>query len=307
MWRTGAVALLLLGAACARHPLHTSADAASDAAVATETAWEVEDGQAAAGHGDAADDADDGTDAADAAPAPPPETQPPAEAPDAPSVELPNGLDGGEPDAGPACVADPHPPPDVPARQTVRFHFASSSPDYLISQGFDCLPFVIETSFDGGTTPILLNLHRNDNSCEGLPLRQTLPAGAIALDRDGGAELTWDARQLEPHALCADCIAQGWGGLNATPLTMYTRVPVTPGHYRATFAVLASLPFNCWPVAGGADCQEVYAPYDPGHERNPPLTLCPSSRTLSVDFELPSAAEVDSAAGDVDVTLNDTP
>jgi len=322
MLRVSAPALLLLCASCAKHGLHTGPHAAGDAAVAAETVRDVEDGQGAAGRDGAADGAGDMADAADVALARVLDTGSDfgsgetlavdAEhdvsvqdvARDLGASELADTPVGSELDAGPACVAHPEPPPDVPSRQTVRFHFVSSSPGYVVSKGSECLPFVIEASGDGGMTPILLDVRRNDSNCEGSQYYQALPAGAIALGQNGGATLTWDARRLEAHLLCVDCAAQGWG-TSSSPLTLYTRVPVAPDHYRATFAVLDSLPANCKAVDGGVSCERWPGPADMSHDQL--LKLCPSSRTLTVDFELPSPGNVDSASGDVDVTVNDIP
>jgi hypothetical protein len=245
MLRLGTLVLLFLCATCAKQGRHGGADAARDAAVAADTIRGVEDGQGADGRGGSADATGDVADAAEVALAPDTgldfglgETLAVDAEQDAPMLDVSHDLGalaladapiGKDLEVGPACVAYPQPPPDVPSRQAVRFHFVSSAPGYVVTQGTECLPFVIETSGDGGMTALLLDVRgRNNTSCEGAPYLQALPAGAIALSQDGEATLTWDTRQLEPHLLCVDCTAQGWPGTSSGLWTLYTRVPVGP-------------------------------------------------------------------------------
>ena len=198
-------------------------------------------------------------------------------------------------DSGPACVANPVAPPDTPSRQTVRFHFASTSSSFLVSRGYECSPITIARYAETGTTPLTVDL-LTQIFCEGPVPPSPGPASAVALNQPGGPVLAWDARELEAHQACVDCSTRGWTGMASYPVVVYARVPVSAGHYRATFAVLDSLPSVCRSADGiTATCTTTYGPFP-----NIPsqVSLCPSSRSLSVEFDLP-------ASGDVDVTVTD--
>jgi hypothetical protein len=292
MLRVSTLALVLLCATCSAHPFRGGADAAgrtSDGAAAGDA--RTPDTLSNSGSGD--------TSVADSENRmPAPDLAYDVAAADREAVPLDDATGG-----APACVANPQPPPDIPSRQTVRFHFQSSSSGYLVSQGSECLPFLIERHRDGSTTPIILGSYRTF-MCEAPSAPPIFPANAIALGHPGGAMLTWDARQLEPHQVCVDCEARGWPEIRSYPLTMYTRVPVDPGRYRATFTVIDPLPISCAAEAGMATCGVPPVPGAPSPE--PPMQLCPGSRTFSVDFELPAIPDLDSAAGDVDVMVEDS-
>jgi hypothetical protein len=70
------------------------------------------------------------------------------------------------------------------------------------------------------------------------------------------------------------------------------RQPVTAGRYRATFAVIDDLTaFGCTiAAAGSVTC----TPSTPWPEEGY-VPLCPGSRTLSVDFDLPGQGDVEIA------------
>jgi hypothetical protein len=214
---------------------------------------------------------------------------------DVASIDVADAAAGDALDSGPACVANPPAPPDTPSRQTVRFHFASRSSGFLVSRGYECSPITVARYAETGATSLTLDL-LTQILCEGPVPPSPGPASAVALSQPGGPVLTWDARELEAHKACVDCSSRGWTGMPSFPVTVYARVPVAAGHYRATFAVLDSLPSACSSADGiTANCNTTYGSF---YAIPSNISLCPSSRSLAVEFDLP-------VSGDLDVTVTD--
>ena len=197
-------------------------------------------------------------------------------------------------DAGPDCVLTLQ--PDIPSRQSVRFQFVSSSSGYLITTGVQCGAFLIDRlDADGGPRAVQIGTYQVI-LCEGPAPSAPGVGAAVALNQAAVSVLSWDARELQPYQVCVDCAARGWPGMPSYAVTLTSSAPVGPGRYRATFAVLDTLPSWCRGDSGEYTCGWYY----PGaYGTYVPWGLCPGfSRTLSVEFELP-------ASGDLDVTVVD--
>jgi hypothetical protein len=198
-------------------------------------------------------------------------------------------------DTGLECSANPARRPDIPSRQTVRFHFVSSSSDYLVTSGIECGAFVIDRlDGDGGVQALLLGM-RAQCICE-CPVPPTPSVGsATALNQSAASVLSWNARELQPYQVCVECSARPPGAPSETH-TFTSAAPVGPGPYRATFAVMNTLPATCSGQSADMRCGSQYGGYPSASNS----WLCPdASRTLSVEFDLP-------ASGDLDVTVVDT-
>lgn len=184
---------------------------------------------------------------------------------------------------------------DVPSSQTVRFHFAVGT-GYLITSGFNCSAVALTWLGDGGPEPVLLGLSYRTPVCEGPRPLAPAPQSARDLAQAGDAPLIWDARLVKSvQTMCVDCSALGGP---ATPARIVTTmvaplVRAQPGHYRASFAVLDTVPPTCTLSAGQISCGS-----EMGEVTSIPmeLSLCPGTRRISADFDLPEG-------GDVDVTV----
>jgi hypothetical protein len=302
---------LCLCAVCASHSLRPLPDSVHDGAASRSSDASAEDGSALAP--DAAISADaqafldtgvaDSPDAAISADAEGSVDSDAADSPDAAiSADAEQFLDAIAPDSrasdtgdtGLECVAYPEPLPDIASRQTVHFHFVSSSSDYLVTSGIECGAFVVDRlDSDGGAQALLLGM-RAQCICE-CPVPPTPSVGsATALNQSAASVLSWDARELQPYQVCVDCGARGWFGASSYPYTFTWAAPVSSGRYRATFAVMNTLPATCLGQPADMRCGSQYGGYSYASS-----WLCPdASRTLSVEFDLP-------ASGDLDVTLVD--
>ena len=212
-------------------------------------------------------------------------------------ADAPESLDAGPPDSQSDTVRDteaecpawPALRPGIPSRQRVSFHFVSSSPAYLVTDGLQCGPFAIaRIDAEAGPQSVLLVMPA---VCICECPRPAAPgvSSLIPLNQSSATVLSWDATELQPYQFCVDCGARG--GYGVFTFTYASSAPVGPGRYRATFSVMDVLPPNCHADPGGARCDTQY-------DFSPPSVYCPVARTLSVEFELPPS-------GDLDVTVVD--
>jgi hypothetical protein len=198
------------------------------------------------------------------------------------------------PPATPAPDTCGTPPTDVIAsRQTVRFNVTGSAGSYVVTSGWLCGPLgVVSVAADGSTTDVLLGLPYQC-ICECAPPPAETVTWASPLGGASPATVVWDARALATYVECIDCVARGYPGEGIQMMTAGSLQPVAAGHFRATFAILDTVPSNCTVQADGAlDCPPVTTSF-PQIPWPTEYGLCPASRTVSVGFDLPATGDLD--------------
>jgi hypothetical protein len=212
----------------------------------------------------------------------------------------PAGCPGSTRDAGAdvpvgTCTTGPviDPAVDIASRQTVSFRFQGAS--YLITRGYLCAPMRIESVTAAAPRPLALDMLAVCPLCaNGCPAFGPMQFTEARLEPDVNpvVMLTWDARALDTCTSYVDCALSGSG--RPTPdyrlQTHGWHRPVFSGRYRATFGFAdpSRLPTGC--VVDGNEIQ-CSRPTGPGPN---PTTwdLCPNSRTVSVEFDLPASGDL---------------
>lgn len=213
---------------------------------------------------------------------PPPGTPPPVTPP--PETPPPSGDDAG---TRPECIGARTQGTDVPSTQTVRFRLTGPAGSYVVSAGDACSPFEIER---GAHDPVTQG-RPYAPLCEGPPPQRPAPRSALALD--AAPELIWDARELVATGSgCFDC-GSGSGLTRYQTYSIDALEPVAAGRYRATFAILdavdGALPLGCSADGGMAYCAPTWGMGFGGG----PFTICPASRFVTVELDLPASGDVE--------------
>jgi hypothetical protein len=202
-------------------------------------------------------------DAADGAPADQEASSPPATIPSHQTITFvwAGGADGGTADAGDAAPDTGSPDADGAAGA------------WFVTSGSYCVGAAVDRIFDGSVERVPLAI---GFQC---PCECALPglgASGWVRAQPGGTAWTWDARGLVLYSEYVDC-SKSWPGMPPAPVQRGAPQPVPPGHYVARFAVADALP------GGGPS-------YSSGVMAV--AQLCPTTRTISVAFDLPGTGDV---------------
>lgn len=208
----------------------------------------------------------------------------PADAPPADVPPPPTDVAGDAPPPSdrPVGTCETAPVRESPSVASVRFRLASGG-GWVVTRGAFCAPFSVERVGGG---PVALGTGFQC-VCE---CPNPGPARVETAQRPSmTTELTWDGREVATCTRAVDCATRGFPGSVVLERQGASR-PVTAGRYRATFAVLDELPAGCTArMDGTASCSTT-----PGFPSgSPPSSYdrCPSSRTVSVEFDLPASGE----------------
>lgn len=178
-----------------------------------------------------------------------------------------------------SCVPD-QPLEDLDSKQKVTFEFSGSEVSGVVVSGSRCDVFDIR---DENDSP-LLQTRPYAPLCEGAPPpRPCVERTTVASDHP---TIVWRGTSLHKYFTCEDCAI--WDRPEAFRAPQYAVQPVATGQYRATFAIVD--PADETPYYG---CHQIDYDWD----IPVPVEICPSSRTVSVDFTLPET-------GDITVSVN---
>ena len=196
----------------------------------------------------------------------------------------------------PRGTCETSPVQDVPSRQSVTFHFAAGASGYLVTSGIECSALGIARLDPAGEQNVALGLaFQCVCECPRPPDPHVLAAHSLTSSSGTSPPtLAWDARELVTCTRPWDCNMHGWPGGGIQLVREGAMVPVSEGRYRATFAMLDTLPTGCTTSSDGSvSCPMQFGPGVPMFPRT--YELCPAMRTVSVEFDLPANGSIDVA------------
>lgn len=182
------------------------------------------------------------------------------------------------------CTITDVPLSPVPSVQTVTFHFTSSAEAWVVGEGSNCSPFIIERA-EGAAFNRLMLQPPLPRTCEGPgPPPRNIPR--VISSAEDQPELTWDGREQHTWEYCEPCGPWSYPGHEWVPSENSAPQPAPAGRYRATFSVFDTLPSSCTKLHQSGH----YCAVD-GVNGSPMFTdenqLCSLERTVTVEFSLP--------------------
>lgn len=194
-------------------------------------------------------------------------------------------------DAGRDASVDVAPPPaEIPSKQTVTFNItnATTSDQYVVTDGWYCTPFGIDKVSDGGVASLFLQT--------GFPCPCECPAVGppvpLTFRRIGPGEsfsMTWDARDLVTYTEAYDC-SHDWPGEGVQHFLTGVAVPVNVGTYRVTFGMESTLPTACSDAGPSYRCDTQSGGGSPAPDDL--AAICPTTKTATATFFVPAAGNV---------------
>lgn len=182
------------------------------------------------------------------------------------------------------------PPTEIASRQRVTFRFSGAATSWVAVAGSACDPHAFARGAGASWTPLMLTAPFVCE-CECNPPRVTPVATEWRrIDAASRPSVTWDARALVRYAHPVNC-GQRFPGRGVENFDAFVAQPVAAGHYRVAFAIRDDAPSGCNVDGATATCSA--SPSGSGTGFGSDIALCPSPRTVTVEFDLPATGDIE--------------